>query len=141
VNEAVDRDFAGRCLCGEVRFTAHGAPDLVAICYCDACRRHTGSAFAIYADYQRERVKLDGAFTEFASSSGVLRGFCARCGSTISYRGANLAEMIHLHIGVFDRADLLVPTREECVGARLGWLAEPLIATKAPSHSPSIAPR
>jgi hypothetical protein len=125
----VTRDrHTGRCLCGEVRFVADGAPDMVAVCHCESCRRQTGAAFAAYADYRADRVAFAGrASTVHQSSPGVGRGFCGRCGSTISYQGANQPHMIHLHIGVFDDPGRLPPMREENVADRLCWLG-PIIA-------------
>lgn len=96
---------------------------MVAICHCPSCRRHTGAPFAVYADYGRDCVSFTGTEpARYASSAGVERRFCARCGSTISYHGANLPEMIHLHIGLFDDADAFVPVQEEGIATRLCWL-------------------
>lgn len=120
---------AGRCLCGAVRFVAQGAPDSIAICHCESCRRATGAPFAVYADYRRDAVRFTGVPPrECATSPGAWRGFCADCGASVSYRGDNLPGMIHLHIGLFDDAGILSPEREEHDDARLGWIVGPLIA-------------
>ena len=38
-------DVTGGCLCGQVRLTARGAPDRVAVCHCLDCRKHHGAVF------------------------------------------------------------------------------------------------
>ena len=38
-----DTVHRGRCLCGEVRFEARGAPERVVACHCSMCRMHTGA--------------------------------------------------------------------------------------------------
>ena len=115
--------YTGACLCGGVTFVATGAPRGVAACHCQSCRRHTGAPFAVYADYRAERVTLSGAsLKEFLSSPGAARGFCGDCGSTLYYRGENLPDMIHLHVGAFDRAELFKPQTHDNSGERLAWV-------------------
>ena len=121
----------GSCLCGLVQIEAIGAPEGVAVCHCDSCRKHTGAAFAVYADYRADHVAFPRMQPEvYVSSPGVQRGFCGKCGSTIFYKGANLPGMIHLHIGIFDDAAAFQPDTEEATGQRLPWVQ---IALKAPS--------
>ncbi len=115
--------ITGRCLCGGVQLVASGEPDGVAACHCAACRRHSGAPCAVFADYRSDRVILTGAsFTRYESSPGIWRGFCGICGSTISYQGANLPDMIHLHIGMFDDPARFQPQAEENKDGRLPWL-------------------
>ena len=62
-----------------------------------------------------------GSPSEYTSSPGVRRGFCARCGSTVSYRGDRWPGETHLHLGLFDIHDL-VPNKEAFAEERLPWL-------------------
>ena len=66
-----------------------------------------------------------GEITKFDSSPGrTRRGFCARCGSTLtceSLRGPLLTET-HFHVGAFDRAAELQPTRHVFPEERSPWL-------------------
>lgn len=96
---------------------------MVAACHCESCRRHTGAPFAVYADYRRDRVRFTGAApADHVSSPGATRSFCPRCGSTIAYLGDSLPDMIHLHVGLFDQANQLVPLRDENAAQRLCWV-------------------
>lgn len=113
---------SGHCLCGEVRFAAHGAPKWVSYCHCESCRRQTGAPVSAYAGFRSEQVEWQGrARSEYQSSPGVTRGFCGRCGSPVSFQGERWAGETHLHLGLFDKLDL-VPTGEAFPEERLPWV-------------------
>src|SRR4051812_10404391 len=100
----------GGCLCGAVRFVAEGPPKWTAYCHCRSCRRQTGAPVSAYAGFERDQVRFTGADPEvYASSEGVDRSFCGRCGSTIAYQGARWPTEIHLHVGVFDEPEPFAP--------------------------------
>ena len=48
----------GSCSCREVRFRLLSAPMFVHCCHCFDCQRHTGSAFAINALIETDRIQL-----------------------------------------------------------------------------------
>src|ERR1043166_8062666 len=50
--------FDGRCTCGAVRYRMSGAPMIVHCCHCSWCQRETGSAFALNAMIEADRVAL-----------------------------------------------------------------------------------
>jgi hypothetical protein len=112
----------GGCLCGAVRVEASGPPNWVAYCHCASCRRATGAPVAAYAGFPVGAVRFpNGEPAQFASSAGVHRGFCGRCGSPLGFVGERWPGEIHLHLGCFDRPDL-VPTAEAFALERLPWL-------------------
>jgi hypothetical protein len=113
----------GRCLCGDIRFVAQGAPTLTAWCHCASCRRHSGAPVAAFADYRRGQVRFLGAQpVRFQSSSGVWRGFCGRCGSTLSFESDEVADEISLHVGAFDHPERFAPVAVSHAGERLPWI-------------------
>lgn len=119
----VPQDLSGSCSCGRIKFIIQGKPELVAACHCADCRRHTGAPVAVYADVNLAALQLLGEpIAWFETSPGAFRGFCSRCGSTIAFRGENLPAIISLHIGAFDAAAALLPTRSERTKSRLPWL-------------------
>jgi hypothetical protein len=72
---------------------------------------------------ERSKVAFfQGEPTYYVSSPGVRRGFCSRCGSTLSYEGERWPGEIHLHIGAFDDPSLLAPTGQAFADERLPWL-------------------
>jgi hypothetical protein len=113
----------GGCLCGDVRFRADGPAKWTSYCHCRSCRRHTGAPVAAYAGFEAAKVRFTrGALSFFASSAGVRRGFCARCGSAMSYQGDRWPGEIHLHVGAFDDAGPFAPTGHAFADERLPWV-------------------
>lgn len=114
----------GGCLCGAVRFRVSGPAKWTAYCHCESCRRHTGAPVSAYAGFERDQVAFTaGELARFASSAGVERGFCARCGSTLTYEGDRWPSEIHFHVGAFDRPQDFAPTGHACAEEHLAWLS------------------
>lgn len=114
--------FEGGCLCGAVRFVMTGQSESVAWCHCRSCRRHSGAPVSVFAAFKRTAyVVTKGEITRFNSSPGRWRGFCARCGSTLTCEGEPSPET-HFDVGAFDQAARLRPTRHIFVEEHLPWL-------------------
>jgi hypothetical protein len=113
----------GGCLCGGVRFVANGQLESVAWCHCQSCRKHSGAPVSVFAAFKRAAyVVTKGEITKFNSSPGRWRGFRARCGSTLTCEGEPSSAETHFHIGAFDQAAGLQPTRHIFPEERLPWL-------------------
>ena len=122
-HSAMSEQFEGGCLCGAVRFVATGQPKSVAWCHCQRCRKHTGAPVSVFAACDRTAYTVtNGEITKFNSSPGGWRGFCARCGSTLTCEGEPLPTETHFHVGAFDLAAGLQPTRHIFPEERLPWL-------------------
>jgi hypothetical protein len=110
-----------RCLCGAVRFVAHGPPRWVA--HCESCRRATSSPFTTYAGYLKERVNWGGTpAAVYQSSPGVERSFCTRCGSPMSFGGKRWPGEIHLFVPSFEDAVAFAPQVHVHAGEQLPWV-------------------
>ena len=115
----------GGCLCGAVRFVATGQPKAVYWCHCQSCRRHTGAPVAVLARYDlKAYTVIKGEITKFDSTPGqTRRGFCARCGSTLTCESLPGPTETHFHIGAFDQAAQLEPSKKQFFPEeRLAWL-------------------
>jgi hypothetical protein len=118
----MNEQILGGCLCGVVRFAASGEPTGVAWCHCQSCRRHSGAPVSVFVAFRHDAYKvIKGEITKFNSSPGRLRGFCARCGSTLTCEGERSPE-VHFHIGTFDDAARFKPTRHIFPEERMPWL-------------------
>lgn len=76
----------GSCLCGKVAYEADTAPQPIALCHCQTCRKTHGSAFSSVMAVPRERfqwVRGEDVLGAFESSPGKFRRFCTSCGSHI----------------------------------------------------------
>ena len=119
----MSNQIEGRCLCGAVRFVAKGAPTAVAWCHCQSCRKHSGAPVSVFVAFRRDAWAMtEGEIARFNSSPGRLRGFCARCGSTLTCEGETSPDT-HFHIGAFafDDAARLTPTMQFFPEERLPW--------------------
>lgn len=113
----------GGCLCGSVRYRLEGAPIWTAFCHCGSCRRATGAPVSAYVGYDRKAVAWTLGRPKFvATSSGVRRGFCADCGSPLTYEGERWPNEIHIHIGSLDHPERVEPTGHAFASERPPWL-------------------
>ncbi|MBB6185129.1 GFA family protein [Oleiagrimonas soli] len=65
-------------------YVARGEPVNPHYCHCDACRRSAGAPVVAWVNFAESDFSWQGDEpTWFASSPGMRRGFCARCGSTM----------------------------------------------------------
>jgi len=113
----------GGCLCGKVRFETEGDPKWIVYCHCQSCRRHTASPVAAFAGFRREQVTFATPDRSiYASSPGVWRGFCARCGTPLSYESERSAGELHLYVGTFDEPGALMPQSHVFFAEHLPWV-------------------
>ncbi|MGO8975472.1 MAG: GFA family protein [Steroidobacteraceae bacterium] len=114
--------FEGGCLCGAVRYRVSGSPLSSVICHCVSCRRASGAPTVAWLTYERTRFEwLSGRPQPHASSPGVLRCFCARCGSALSYENDANPNTIDVTTASLDDANLFAPTREVWLEHKLSW--------------------
>jgi hypothetical protein len=59
---------------------------------------------------------------QYRSSPPVLRGFCGRCGSLLTYEHEDWADEIGPYLGVFDDPARFPVRRHVHVGERIPWL-------------------
>ena len=114
----------GGCLCGAVRYRATGAPESTSHCHCTSCRRAAGGPTLAWAIFAEEAVEIThGTLAIYQSSPGVERGFCARCGTALSYRRANRPGLFDVTTASLDDPEAFPPTKEIWVEERLSWVA------------------
>ena len=76
----------GGCLCGAVRFRAVGPFRDACFCHCESCRRAAGATPVAWGTVDRSDFHVEhGELTIAETSEDVERGFCSRCGSSITY--------------------------------------------------------
>jgi len=115
--------FEGGCLCGAVRFVANGQPKWVSWCHCQSCRKHSGAPVSVFVAFERDRYTVTkGEITKFNSSPRTRRGFCAKCGSTLTCESEGRPTETHFYVGALDQAAQFQPTRHIFPEERLPWL-------------------
>jgi len=120
VSEAV---YTGGCLCGAVRYRATGTATNLCYCHCDSCRRAAGSPSVPWGTFERTRFAIThGRLAEFRSSAPVVRGFCAACGSSLTYRNDKRPTEIDVTLGTLDDPRVLTPQMHVWVADKLPWV-------------------
>ncbi len=105
---------SGRCLCGEIEFTATLPSKWVAHCHCTMCRRAHGAAFVTWVGVHEDSCRIDDPAARlrwYRSSGPAERGFCSQCGSTLFFRSSRWPGELHIALANFsdpvDRAPQL----------------------------------
>jgi hypothetical protein len=136
--------YAGGCLCGAVRYEASGPARNLCYCHCHSCRRAAGSPAVAWGTFARGGFRVThGTLAEFHSSDPVQRGFCAACGSCLTYRHEARPAEIDVTLATLDEATQLVPQMHVWVADKLPWVR---IADGLPQYpggtqgNPSTAP-
>jgi hypothetical protein len=96
--------LTGGCQCGAVRFRV-GALGRASICHCRMCQKAFGAFYAPLVG-GKGLTWTRGAPKYFASSNLVRRGFCAECGTPLTYEDGGDVE---LAIGAFDDPTVAAP--------------------------------
>jgi hypothetical protein len=119
---AEDR-YGGGCLCGAVRYEMSGPVNNLCWCHCTSCRRGAGAPAVPWGTVERERFRVTrGELTEYRSSPPVLRGFCAACGTSLTYRQESRAAEIDVALATLDEPALLAPRAHLWVADKLPWV-------------------
>lgn len=131
--------YTGGCQCGAVRFRVEGALTNVSICHCRMCQKAFGNFYAPLAS-----APLDGLIwtrgepKRFQSSNAAKRGFCADCGTPLTYEAE---DGVALAIGAFDQPEEVAPTIQWGVEAKLPYVdALPALPGEATEADMASAP-
>ena len=114
----------GSCLCSSVRYEIRGPLGRITHCHCSQCRKAHGAAFGTYATVNQADftfVSGEGDVASYASSPGVLRTFCKRCGSTLQFIRQSRPQSFSLAIGTLDDDPGIRPSHHIFVGSKAPW--------------------
>lgn len=117
---------SGGCQCGRVRYTIHAEPVAASVCHCRMCQKAFGNFFAPFVTVKGTDLRWAGESPSiFMSSEIVERGFCATCGTPLTFRFTD-RETISVSHGSLDRPQRIRPTATLGVEAQLPWLHDVL---------------
>jgi hypothetical protein len=116
-------EWTGGCLCGAVRYRATVDPIRAVNCHCGMCRRASGAAFLTHVHFPIGAFTWSQGYpTRYRSSSEAERGFCNRCGSTLTMHETVLDDRVQVTLGSLDRPDNVRPDDHVWTGSQLPWL-------------------
>lgn len=124
-----DNEFDGGCTCRQVRYRMNSTPMFVHCCHCRWCQRESGSAFALNAMIEADRVLLlegEPEIVDTPSNSGKGQRIarCPRCKVALwsNYGGAGDAVRF-VRVGTLDDPDRFAPDIQIFTSSKQPWVA------------------
>jgi hypothetical protein len=123
----------GGCTCGHVRYQVVEDPLIVHGCHCRGCQKNSGSAFAINALFEADRVRLiEGTVEETSvptpSGTGQDITRCKKCKVAIwsNYNMGGLRKHIRfIRVGTIDDPDQFPPDVHIYTSSKQPWVILP----------------
>ena len=121
----------GGCTCRQVRYRLIGTPLIVHACHCRWCQRETGSAHALNALYEADRLVHTAAEPEIvvtpsASGKGQKIWRCPTCRISLwsNYSGGG-DKVLFVRVGTLDNPDALPPDIHIFTSSKQPWVVLP----------------
>jgi len=120
----------GGCACGLVRYRLESLPMFVHCCHCRDCQRQTGSAFAVNALIETDRITLlsgDPESVAVPTDSGrphrIFR--CPACRTAVWSEYGGRSALRFVRVGTLDDSAALAPDVHIYVRSKLPWVRLP----------------
>ncbi len=137
---STNESFEGRCTCGAVRYRLTSAPMFVQSCHCSWCRRESGTAFALNAIIEADRVVLIAGEPERVdtpSNSGKGQKYfrCPTCKIALwsNYGGAG-DRLRFVRVGTLEHPENFPPDMHIFTAYKLPWVTLPPGAKAVPEY-------
>jgi hypothetical protein len=121
----------GGCTCGKVRYELASGPMFVHCCHCSWCQRETGSAFALNALIESDRVSLisgkpERVDTPSDSGKGQAVWRCPDCRVALWSNYSGSGERVHfVRVGTLDPGHGLEPDIHIYTSTKQPWVILP----------------
>ena len=125
--------FEGQCACGAVRYRLKTGPMFVHCCHCRDCQRQCGSAFAINALIETDRIEIlsgEVAPTRMPTDSGRphdIYRFQA-CGTAMWSDYGGRPALRFVRVATLDEPEALPPDVHIFARSKLDWMRLPQAA-------------
>ncbi|NDH61124.1 MAG: aldehyde-activating protein [Alphaproteobacteria bacterium] len=123
--------YEGGCTCRHVRYRVISKPMFVHCCHCRWCQRETGTAFALNAMIEADRVEMLGGEVEIIdtpshSGKGQKYSRCPKCRIALwsTYAGPGDAVRF-IRVGTLDEPDRLPPDIHIFTMSKQPWVVLP----------------
>lgn len=130
-SESASFPIEGGCTCRAVRYRMATRPLFVHCCHCRWCQRESGSAFALNAMIETDRIALlqgetERVLTPSASGQGQTTVRCVGCRVALwsHYAGSGDA-LSFVRVGTLDDPDLLPPDIHIFTMSKQPWVLLP----------------
>jgi hypothetical protein len=109
-------DLSGGCQCGAVRFRVQSL-GRASLCHCRMCQKAFGGVGGLLVSVHGLEWTR-GNPSHFQSSNLARRGFCAACGTPLTFE---TEKAIDIAVAAFDRPGEIVPAIQLDRASRLPW--------------------
>ncbi len=141
VTPATPNTLHGGCLCGRVRYTAAIDKPEGYYCHCRMCQLAFGNTRVPYINVRKDHVQWHARPASYASSKIATRGFCANCGTPLSF-AFDRSERMDLSVGSLDDPSRIVPVSHFGVESRVEpWHVDDGLPAQRIDATPSILAR
>lgn len=118
-------DLTGGCACGQVRFTAIGAPKFAFLCQCRDCQQMTGSAHAAQFCHDASAFSVTGALAQWdrkgAEGHIVSKFTCATCACPIYGTTSRATAIVMVMAGALEDPAAITPDRIFFADSAIPW--------------------
>ena len=121
----------GGCTCRHVRYRMTTQPLFVHCCHCRWCQRETGSAFALNAMIEAERVELLSGDVDVVDTPSIERrgqkiSRCPKCRIAVWSNYAGAGDLVRfVRVGTLDEPDRLPPDVHIFTMSKQPWVVLP----------------
>jgi hypothetical protein len=121
----------GGCTCRHVRYRMATKPMFVHCCHCRWCQRETGTAFALNALIESDRVQLLNGEVEVVntpsnSGRGQLIARCPKCRIALWSNYGGAGDLVRfVRVGTLDEPDRLPPDIHIFTASKQPWVVLP----------------
>ncbi len=135
-----DATYDGGCTCRHVRYRMATRPMFVHCCHCRWCQRETGSAFALNALIESDRVQLlqgevEVIHTPSASGIGQKISRCPKCHIALWSNYGGAGDLVRfVRVGTLDEPDRLPPDIHIFTASKQPWVVLPPGARAVPEY-------
>lgn len=125
------RGYEGGCTCRQLRYRMRSRPMFVHCCHCSWCQRETGSAFALNAMIEADRVELMAGepqivFTPTNSGKGQKIARCPACKVALWSNYAGAGDSVRfVRVGTLDEPGQFPPDIHIFTASRQPWVVLP----------------
>jgi hypothetical protein len=126
----ISEHLDGRCACAHIRYRLTTAPMFVHCCHRRDCQRQTGSAFAINALIEADRIAMQGGVPEpiaVPTDSGLPHRIfrCPQCQTALWSEYGGLEKLRFVRAGTLDEPTAVTPDVHIYTRSKLPWVTLP----------------
>ncbi|MGJ5620416.1 GFA family protein [Sulfitobacter sp. MF3-043] len=123
-DELAEKLTKGGCLCGSIRYEVNAPAISTGYCHCSCCRKFSGSVVNAWTAFPASAVRFLGEEPHYFDSTPIAkRGFCPKCGASLTYKLVRPRETAYLvlHTSSLDQPEKFAPSVHSGIESKMPW--------------------